>query len=294
MVAKIRKAVFPVAGFGTRFLPVTKTIPKEMLPIVDKPLIQYAVEEAISCGITELIFVTSSNKRAIEDYFDSNFELETKLERAAKNDLLATVLNILPKNVYCVCVRQQQQLGLGHAVLCAKDIVGNEPFMVILPDDLIDTENEKSCLAQMLEFYERDGHSVLALQRVAREETEKYGIVSVVDPQVKLGEITVATDIIEKPKMAEAASTLASMGRYILTPRLFEHLQHVGFGAIGEIQITDGIKKLMKDEPVHGYVFKGTRYDCGSKLGFLQAEVAYARKHPEISEEFNKYLQEII
>lgn len=292
----IRKAVFPVAGLGTRFLPATKANPKEMLPIVDKPVIQYAVEEAIACGIKELIFVTSISKRAIEDHFDSNFELETKLAETGKKELLKMVQNMLPSGVSCVYVRQQRPLGLGHAVLCARDIVGNEPFALFLADDLIDggdKEHDKSCLAQMMEVYAETKCSVLALQKVEKAEVEKYGIIGMKSKELKLGEAIKINHIVEKPKMQHAPSRYASVGRYILTPQLFTFLQNVKPGAIGEIQITDGILQLMLVEDVYGYAFKGTRYDCGNKLGYLEAVVAFARRHPEVGKDFEKYLQEI-
>lgn len=302
----VRKAVFPVAGLGTRFLPATKATPKEMLPIVDKPVIQYAVEEAIACGITELIFVTSISKRAIEDHFDSNFELETKLAESGKKELLETVQNMLPSNVSCVYVRQHRPLGLGHAVLCARDIVGNEPFALFLADDLIDGSvrddkeengNKKesdSCLAQMLKIYATTKCSVLALQKVAKSEAGKYGMVGMKEKELPLGKATKLNNIVEKPKLEDAPSLYASVGRYILTPKLFTFLQNVKPGAIGEIQITDGILKLMLVEDVYGYAFRGKRYDCGNKLGYLEAVVDYARRHNEIGKEFEKYLHQVV
>jgi len=283
---KIRKAVFPVAGLGTRFLPATKANPKEMLPIVDKPLIQYAAEEAVEAGITELIFVTSLSKRSIEDHFDSNFELEAKLAESGKHELLNMVKNILPHGVSCVYTRQAFPLGLGHAVLCAKNIVGDEPFAVILADDLIDGE-KKHCLAQMVEVYEKTASSVLAIQRIEPHETEKYGIVDIVDDILKSPEIT---KIVEKPKPDVAPSNLAVVGRYILSPRIFASLEKTQSGAIGEIQLTDGIAALLKEESVRAYLFKGTRYDCGSKLGYLQAMVEYGLKHAEVGKRFGEYL----
>lgn len=284
MTIKIKKAIFPVAGLGTRFLPATKANPKEMLPIVDKPLVQYAAEEAIAAGITQLIFVTSISKRAIEDHFDSNFELENKLKERNQRKLLAMVQNIVPKNVSCVYVRQQEQLGLGHAVLCAKDIIDNEPFAVLLADDLIASENSL-CLQQMVEMYEQEQSSILAVQEVPHSETNKYGIVAV----NKKDDVT---NIIEKPEPDEAPSNLAVIGRYILNPRIFHYLEHTKQGAIGEIQLTDGIARLLTEEKVKVCRFKGTRYDCGSKLGYLQATIEYALKHHEIHAEFAKYLRE--
>lgn len=290
----IRKAVFPVAGLGTRFLPATKANPKEMLPIVDKPVIQYAVEEAVACGIKELIFVTSSSKRSIEDHFDSNFELETKLAETGKQELLDTVQNMLPKDVSCVYIRQQRPLGLGHAVLCARDVVGNEAFALFLADDLIyggDANDDKSCLAQMLDVYATTRCSVLALQKVAQSEVGKYGMVGMKSKELHLGSATKINNIVEKPQIKNAPSLYASVGRYILTPKLFTMLEHVKPGVIGEIQITDGILQLMLIEDVYGYAFKGTRYDCGNKLGYLEAVVAFARRHPEIGKEFEKFLR---
>jgi UTP--glucose-1-phosphate uridylyltransferase len=288
----IRKAVFPVAGLGTRFLPATKANPKEMLPIVDKPVIQYAVEEAIECGIKELIFITSISKRSIEDHFDSNFELETKLAETGKKELLNTVQNMLPKDVFCVYIRQYRPLGLGHAVLCARDVVGNEPFALFLADDLIDG-GEKSCLAQMIDVYKETKSSILALQKVTEAEVEKYGIVGMNQKEIQLGKAAKINNIVEKPKPNKAPSRYASVGRYILTPKVFTFLQNVKPGAIGEIQITDGILQLMKVENVYGYMFEGTRYDCGNKLGYLEAVVSYARRHPEIGKDFEKYLTKI-
>lgn len=288
---KIRKAVFPVAGLGTRFLPATKANPKEMLPIVDKPLIQYAVEEAIAAGIKELIFVTSLSKRSIEDHFDTNYELEAKLAASDKKDLLEMVRNILPPGVSCVYIRQHQPLGLGHAVLCAKNIVGDEPFAVLLADDLIDGGDEKHCLAQMVEVFEKSNASVLAIQKIDPTETWRYGIAAVADDILKSPLIT---KIVEKPKPEVAPSNLAVVGRYILSPSIFAFLANLHGGANNEIQLTDGIADLLNIEPVRAYLFKGTRYDCGSKLGYLQATIAYARRHPEVGQRFEKYLQELL
>jgi UTP--glucose-1-phosphate uridylyltransferase len=287
---KIRKVVFPVAGLGTRFLPASKAVPKEMLPIVDKPLLQYAVEEAVAAGITEMIFVTSSGKKAIEDHFDVNYELEAKLTQGGKKDLLKVLHDIAPNGVSFVAVRQGNPLGLGHAVLCAKEIVGDEPFAVILPDDLI-YSTPKSCLQQMVELYEETQNSVLAIQKVAQEETEKYGIVSISDDILKSPAINA---IVEKPKAALAPSNLAVVGRYILTPRVFELLKNTRHGAIGEIQLTDGIAALAKEEAVRAYLFDGRRYDCGSKFGYLEATVAYGLKNPEIAKEFKEYLRRVV
>lgn len=290
MKAKITKAVFPVAGLGTRFLPVTKANPKEMLPIVDKPLIQYAVEEAVSAGITQLIFVTSSSKHAIENHFDSNFELEAKLAEAGKNEWLEIVRNVLPAGVSCVYVRQQNPLGLGHAVLCAKNIVGDEPFAVLLADDLIDSR-DKSCLRQMVEVYSEVESNVIAVQPVDLSETEKYGIVGIDNPGLESGKYAKTTAIVEKPKSKNAPSNFAVIGRYILTPEIFHFLENTSKGAVGEIQLTDGIDKLLAKQSVYSYRFHGKRYDCGSKLGYLEATVEYGVRHPDVGKHFKKYLQ---
>ncbi|GBE09579.1 UTP--glucose-1-phosphate uridylyltransferase [bacterium BMS3Bbin12] len=282
----ITKAVFPVAGMGTRFLPVTKATPKEMLPIVDKPLIQYAAEEAIAAGVRELIFVTSSSKRAIEDHFDKNYELESELERRGKHELLDIVQGVVPKGVSCVYVRQPEALGLGHAVLCARPVVGNDPFAVILADDLIDADSDP-CLAQMSRLYTERGCSVLGVEEVPAADTDKYGIVDVEEAGERLGRLH---SIVEKPDPREAPSRLAVVGRYILTPRIFELLESTPRGAGGEIQLTDAIARLLESEPVLAYRFRGRRYDCGSKLGYLQATVEYARKHPELGPGFEAYL----
>jgi UTP--glucose-1-phosphate uridylyltransferase len=284
---RIKKAVFPVAGLGTRFLPATKANPKEMLPIVDKPLIQYAAEEAIAAGVNELIFVTSSSKRAIEDHFDKNFEMETELERKGKTALLDLVRNVVPKGVSCVYVRQAEALGLGHAVLCAKQVVGNEPFAVILADDLIDG-GASPCMAQMAATFEYNRCSVLGVERVPEEDTEKYGIV---EADLVTDGLSRVTSIVEKPSPDKAPSNLAVVGRYILTPRIFDLLESTPRGAGGEIQLTDAIAALLKEEQVLAYEFKGERYDCGSKLGYLKATVEYALQHDELNEEFRDYLR---
>jgi len=285
---KIKKAVFPVAGLGTRFLPATKANPKEMLTIVDKPLIQYAAEEAIAAGINELIFVTSSSKRAIEDHFDKNFEMETELERKGKTDLLQLVRNVVPKGVSCVYVRQPEALGLGHAVLCAKPVVGNDAFAVILADDLIDG-GDKPCLAQMAAVFEYNRCSVLGVEQVPHDETEKYGIVQ--SDEITKG-LSRVTSIVEKPKPENAPTNLAVVGRYVLTPRVFDLLESIPKGAGGELQLTDAIGALLKEEQVLAYQFEGQRYDCGSKLGYLRATVEYALQHDELSQEFIDYLRE--
>lgn len=282
---KIRKAVFPVAGMGTRFLPATKASPKEMLPIVDKPLIQYAVEEAVEAGCTEIIFVTGRSKRSIEDHFDKAYELETELALRQKEKLLAHVQNILPSNITCLYIRQAEALGLGHAVLCAQAAVGNEPFAVILADDLIDAP--KGALAQMIDSYNQTGSSVLGVETVAPDQTGSYGIVEITDWQ----QYQRIQSIVEKPKPEEAPSNLAVVGRYILTPRIFELLQNTPRGAGGEIQLTDGIAKLLEYEPVLAHAFDGVRYDCGSKIGYLEATLAFGLKHPETGAAFKELLQ---
>lgn len=284
---KVRKAVFPVAGLGTRFLPATKANPKEMMPIVDKPLIQYAVEEAVRAGVTELIFVTSSSKRAIEDHFDSNYELESNLEELGKHDLLEIVRNILPDGVSCAYIRQKSPQGLGHAVLCAKHLVGNQPFAVLLADDLIDG-GEQSCLQQMMAVFKQSHASVIAVQKILPAETKKYGIVDIADQGHPIATIR---GIVEKPESHQAPSNLGVVGRYILTPAIFELLEKTPQGSGGEIQLTDAIAKLLKIETVQALQFQGKRYDCGTKLGYLEATIAYALKHPELAEEFKLSLQ---
>lgn len=292
MKSRISKAIFPVAGLGTRFLPVTKANPKEMLPIVDKPLIQYAVEEAVAAGITQLIFVTSSSKHAIENHFDSNFELEAKLAESGKNEWLKIVRNVLPSGVDCVYIRQPNPMGLGHAVWCAKNIVGNEPFAVLLADDLID-DSSRGCLRQMIDIYHELQSSILAVQPVDLSETEKYGIVAVDNLGLKSGEYTKTITIVEKPKPKNAPSNFAAVGRYILTPRIFNLLERTNKDAVGEIQLTDGIDKLLAEEDVYSYSFYGKRYDCGSKLGYLEATVEYGMRHLDIGEHFTRYLQDL-
>ncbi|HRL02812.1 MAG TPA: UTP--glucose-1-phosphate uridylyltransferase GalU, partial [Vitreoscilla sp.] len=279
---KITKAVFPVAGMGTRFLPATKASPKEMLPIVDKPLIQYAVEEAVEAGCTDIVFITGRNKRSIEDHFDKAYELETELERKQKNALLEITQNILPEGVNLMYIRQTEALGLGHAVLCAAPAVSNEPFAVILADDLIDAP--KGALAQMMDVYNATGSSVLGVETVDPSQTGSYGIVEIEPKEVYQR----VTSIVEKPKPADAPSNLAVVGRYILTPAIFDLLRHTQAGAGGEIQLTDAIAALLKQETVLAHAFSGQRYDCGSKLGYLQATLAYGCKHPEVGAEFAK------
>jgi UTP--glucose-1-phosphate uridylyltransferase len=290
MTQPVKAVVFPVAGRGTRFLPVTKASPKEMLPIVDKPLIQYAVDEALSAGADTLIFITGSSKRAIEDHFDSNPELEAVLQAQGKKDLLDTLRGILPSWASCVYIRQPAPLGLGHAVLCARPVVGNAPFMVHLADDLIDAKTP--CLKQMAEVFEKHQVSVLGVQNVPKQDTDKYGIVSLeTSIAPRLGKMS---HIVEKPKPDKAASTLAVVGRYLLTGAIFEDLAKIGKGAGGEIQLTDGIARLMQREPVYAFEFEGKRYDCGSKLGYLQATVEYGLKHASLGPEFANYLRGLV
>jgi UTP--glucose-1-phosphate uridylyltransferase len=279
------KAVFPVAGFGSRFLPATKASPKEMMPIVDKPLIQYAVEEAVAAGLTEMIFVTGRHKRAIEDHFDKAYEIENELASRGKQDLLDLVQGILPRHVSCIYIRQSEQLGLGHAVLCAKPVINDEPFAVILADDLID--GDPPAMKQMVDVFAREGRSVLGVQEVAREQTASYGIVKATRIDERLESVEA---IVEKPRPEVAPSNLAVIGRYVLTPRILSILERVTPGAGGEIQLTDAIASLLKEERVLAYRFRGTRYDCGSKLGYLQATVAFGRKHGEVGAAFDAWL----
>jgi UTP--glucose-1-phosphate uridylyltransferase len=286
---KIKKAVFPVAGLGSRFLPATKAQPKEMLPIVDKPLIQYAVEEAVAAGITDMIFITGRNKRAIEDHFDTAYELEAELEAAGKTGLLELVQNVIPKHINCIYIRQPAPLGLGHAVLCARPVVGDEPFAVLLADDFMDVEpGQIPVLAQMTEIFSREGKSILAVQDVPQADTRQYGIVSATSYQPNLERVN---GIVEKPAPESAPSTLAVVGRYVLTNRIFDYLENLGKGAGGEIQLTDGIAALMQSEPVFAYRYSGQRYDCGSKLGYLKATLAMGLKHPETGKAFSDYLK---
>src|SRR6202453_2709528 len=286
----VKTVVFPVAGRGTRFLPVTKASPKEMLPVVDKPLIQYAVDEALSAGAETLVFITGSSKRAIEDHFDSNPELEAVLQAQGKQELLDTLRGILPSWASCVYIRQPAPLGLGHAVLCARPVVGNAPFMVHLADDLIDAQIP--CLKQMAGVFDKYQGSVLGVQNVPQQDTDKYGIVTLeksIAPRV--GKMS---HIVEKPKPDKAPSTLAVVGRYLLTGAIFEDLAKIGKGAGGEIQLTDGIARLMQREPIYSFEFEGKRYDCGSKLGYLQATVEYGLKHPSLGAEFAEYLRGMV
>jgi UTP--glucose-1-phosphate uridylyltransferase len=285
---KVTKAVFPVAGLGTRFLPVTKASPKEMLPIVDKPLIQYAVEEAIAAGITDMIFVTGRGKRAIEDYFDKAYELEAELKANGKVKLLKEIRGLMEEGVTYAYIRQPEALGLGHAVMCARHLIGNEPFAVVLADDLIDADTP--ALKQMMQVYQKHGGSIVAVQNVDRADTASYGIVSA---QAVSDGLSKLSGIVEKPKPEEAPSTLGVVGRYVLSPRIFEHLGKLRPGAGREIQLTDAIGRLLREESVYAYEFEGQRYDCGSKLGYLKATIAYALKHPEVGSGFRAHLREI-
>ena len=287
----VRKAVFPVAGLGTRFLPATKAQPKEMLPVVDKPLIQYAVEEAAAAGITEMIFITGRGKRSIEDHFDKAYELESELQARGKKALLEAVKDTVPSGINCVYIRQAEPLGLGHAVLCARQVVGNEPFAILLADDLMQPGADGvPVLRQMVELHARQHASILAVQEVRREETSSYGIVSGTPWSDRTSRIT---GIVEKPKPENAPSTLAVVGRYLLSPMIFEHLANLKPGAGGEIQLTDALAKLIHEQPVLAYRFDGRRYDCGSKAGYLQATVELGLQHPEVGPEFAEFLKTV-
>jgi UTP--glucose-1-phosphate uridylyltransferase len=285
----LRKVVFPVAGMGTRFLPATKANPKEMLPIVDKPLIQYAAEEAVAAGAEVLVFVTGRHKRSIPDHFDKAYELEMELEGKGKHDLLAEIRDVLPSGVDCVYLRQRQALGLGHAVLCARPVIGDEPFGVILADDLIRTQ-DRPTLRQMVDIHQNHPCSLLGVERVPADQTHKYGIV---DSVTVSGGLSSLRGIVEKPPADQAPSNLSVVGRYILTPRIMELLATTGRGAGGEIQLTDAIAKLLDEQSVMAWEFEGNRFDCGNKLGYLQASVAYGLSHPELKNEFAAYLQSI-
>jgi len=284
---KIRKAIFPVAGMGTRFLPATKANPKEMLPIVDKPLIQYAAEEAVNAGIKELIFIIGRSKRSIPDHFDKAYELEAELEASGKTVMLDMVRNILPSDVSCIYIRQPEALGLGHAVLCGKPVVGDEPFAVILADDLIDNQ-PSGCLKQMVDIYERENSGVIGVQKIPEENVSSYGIISGDEVSDKLWRIS---EIVEKPKIGEAPSNIAVVGRYILDASIFKILEQTDVGAGGELQLTDAIANQIRSRSVYAYEFDGRRYDCGSKLGYLQATVEYGMKHAEIGDEFTDYIK---
>ena len=289
-MSKITKAVFPVAGIGTRFLPATKAYPKEMLPIVDKPLVQYAVEEAINAGIKELIFIIGQSKYAITDHFNKANELELLLEKKGKMKELNSIKNIIPRDVTCLYINQDKPLGLGHAVLCAKSIVGNQPFAVILPDDLID-DGDRGVTKQMVSHYESNQKSIIAIESISKDDTKKYGIVEIdnkdTNPFFKL------KNIVEKPEPKKAPSKLAVVGRYIFNPEIFSHLEKIRTGVDSEIQLTDAIGMLLKSELVYAYEFLGMRYDCGSKLGYIQASIKYALKDPDIQDALSKYLKNI-
>lgn len=289
MKQKITKAVFPVAGLGTRFLPATKASPKEMLPIVDKPLIQYAVEEAIAAGIDTMIFITGRNKRSIPDHFDKAYELESELEKKGNYQTLELLRNMIPANITCVCIRQAEALGLGHAVLCAKPAIGDEPFAVILADDLVE-DGHRGCTKQLVDLFDKEQKSVVAVEHVNPQDTDKYGIVEIEPLSATTGKII---SIVEKPKPENAPSDLAVIGRYILTPAIFTHLETLGKGAGGEIQLTDAIAQLLTHQAVLTYEFEGKRYDCGSKLGYLIANVEHGLLHEELKTDFLAYLKSI-
>ena len=282
---KIRKAVFPVAGLGTRFLPATKAMPKEMLTVVDKPVIQYALEEARAAGIEDFIFVTGRNKTALEDHFDYSYELQRTLEERGKTEALEMIKRWLPKPGQVASVRQQLPLGLGHAVLCAKSLIGNEPFAVILPDDLV--LSKTPCMKQLVDVHEETGGNVVAVVDVPREDTKKYGILDVSSDDGRLASVR---GLVEKPAPAEAPSTLSIIGRYILTPSIFGHLENTGKGAGGEIQLTDGMVKLLGSEPFHGLRFEGARYDCGDKIGFLEANIAFGLSRPDVADDLRRII----
>lgn len=287
-MTSIRTAVFPVAGLGTRFLPATKAIAKEMLTVVDKPLIQYASGEAVAAGMDTLVFVVGRTKNAIIDHYDKAYELETELEKRSKKELLAVVQDVVPSHVHCVFIRQSEALGLGHAVLCAEPAIRNEPFAVLLPDDLIYNKGGKSCIQQMVDVYEERQGSVIGTQTVDRSESDKYGMVA----GPKLGDrVSRVDDIVEKPSPAEAPSDQAVVGRYILTPAIMNILKTTKRGAGNEIQLTDAIADLRKSEEIYAYSFEGSRYDCGSKIGYLQANVEIALQHSELAGDFSQYLQ---
>ena len=288
MQKKITKAIFPVAGLGTRFLPATKASPKEMLPIVDKPLIQYAVEEAVAAGITEMIFVTGRNKRAIEDHFDKAYELEAELAAKNKQDLLDVLRAIKPKNVECFYVRQAEALGLGHAVLCAERLVQDQPFAVILADDLLD--GKVAIMRQMVDLYQQHGASIIGVEAIQAEQSRSYGIVAGVPFAERLLQLH---GIVEKPAPEKVPSNMGVVGRYILTPSIFQHLRTVPIGVGGELQLTDGIAAMLAHEQVLAYQFDGIRYDCGSKIGYLKATVEFALKHPEVCEQFRAFLNHL-
>ncbi|WP_448510645.1 UTP--glucose-1-phosphate uridylyltransferase GalU [Immundisolibacter sp.] len=290
-IKRVTKAVFPVAGLGTRFLPATKANPKEMLPVVDKPLIQYAVEEAVAAGITELVFVTGRSKRAIPDHFDTAYELEATLEKSGKQDMLDLVRNITPPNVTCIYIRQAAPLGLGHAVLCAAPVVGDAPFAVLLADDLIaaadPTQHTATCLKDMIDLYQQRGASILGVEEIPIEFSRRYGVVRPREVSRGLYEVD---DIVEKPAPQDAPSNLGVVGRYVLTPRVFDLLRKTQRGSGGEIQLTDALAELIQYERLFAYSVPGHRYDCGSKLGYLEATIEYGLRHPELGTEFKQFL----
>ena len=287
MFERVRKAVFPVAGLGTRFLPATKTVPKEMLPVVDKPLIQYAVDEAIEAGCDTLVFITNRYKHAVADYFDKAYELEQKLEKAGKSEMLAIIRDILPPHVRAIFVTQAEALGLGHAVLCAKPVVGHEPFAVLLPDDLI-WNTGPGALSQMTALAAQRNASVIAVQSVPREQTGNYGIVAAPSFEGRSGAIEA---IVEKPRPEVAPSTLAVVGRYVLSPRIFDLLERTRAGSGGEIQLTDGIAALLQQERVYAYHFEGRRFDCGSRIGLVEATIRFALDHDDLAEDTRAYMR---
>ena len=289
---RVRKAVFPAAGWGTRFLPATKAQPKEMLPLVDKPVIQYAVEEAVASGIEHVIIVTSSQKRAIEDHFDTSYELERLLEEKGDIEMLRQIRRIsdLAQVTY---VRQKEQLGLGHAVLVAKEIVGHEPFAVILSDDVV--VGDRPCIGQLVHAYNQTHASIVAVMEVPNADTSRYGVIAgeEVEGALNHGRLHKVSRLVEKPKPEEAPSNLAIIGRYVLTPKIFDKLEQTQRGAGGEIQLTDAIEALMQEQAVYGYEFEGTRYDCGTTMGWLKASVELALQRPELAPEFRRYLHDL-
>ncbi len=285
---KIRKAVFPVAGLGTRFIPATKAMAKEMLPVVDKPIIQYAVEEAFKAGIEQIIFVTGRGKKALEDHFDRSFEIEHILMEKGKDDLLKQIQELVPQTGTIVYTRQNQPLGLGHAIWCARDIVGDEPFAVLLADDLIQTD--KPVLSEMVKKFDRLRASMAAIMEIEKDQTDKYGILKATQIE---DDIVKIDDMIEKPKPENAPSNLAIVGRYILTPRIFYHLERGKKGANGEIQLTDAMKALLNEQPIFGYRFHGKRFDCGDKVGFQMANLAFALERPDMRDKLINFIREI-
>ena len=290
-IKRVTKAVFPVAGLGTRFLPATKANPKEMLPVVDKPLIQYAVEEAVAAGITELVFITGRSKRAIPDHFDTAYELEATLEKSGKNEMLELVRNITPPNVTCIYIRQAAPLGLGHAVLCAAPVVGDAPFAVLLADDLIASrdpnQHTATCLQDMIDVYDQRGASIIGVEDIPIELSRRYGIVK---PRAVGEGLYEVDDMVEKPAPEDAPSNLGVVGRYVLTPRVFDLLRATQHGAGGEIQLTDALARLIQYERLFAYKIPGHRYDCGSKLGYLEATLEYGLRHPELGADFKEFL----